>query len=183
MKKHNLLYLLGLASLPIIIAGLFVLFINIQAYFRYDQSFFTARYQALYSNPSAVSAALEKAIRTNDLALYAELTGLRSKPRSIKYDPNMRLATLLEVSDNGYFKYLYFDVRTYERATYFIKKVMDRWVVVPQNAYYYYDSGQWLVVFTPLTLIWWGALIVCTLVLTVYRYAAKIREDLFKGRT
>ena len=182
MKKHHLLYFTGLAFFPLVVAGLFVLVVTIRAQFRYDQNFFTSRYQALYSNPSMVAEALEEAIRTNDQTLYADLTGLRTKLRSIEHNPNIRLATLLEVDDAGYFEYLFFDVKTYARSPFFIKKVMDRWVVVPQDMYFYLDSGRWLVVFTPLALIWWGALLVGALAILIYRSAARFRENLYKGK-
>jgi hypothetical protein len=182
MKKHHLLQFAGLAFLPLAVAGLLVLVVAIQAQFRYDQNFFTARYQDLYSSPSIVAEALEKSIRTNDPPLYAELTGLRKKSRPIEHNPNIRLAILLQVDDAGYFQYLFFDVKTYARSTFYIKKVMGRWVVVPQDMYFYLDSGRWLVFFTPLALIWWGALLIGALVILIHRSAARFREGIFKGK-
>lgn len=181
LKKLHWLHFAGFASFPILATGLFVLVVIIQAQYRYDPEFFTPRYQVLYSSPSAVIEALEEAIRTNDATLYAELIGLKKKPSSIEHHPDIRFATLLEVNEAGYFQYLFFDVKTYKRASFYTKKVLNRWVVVPQDAYFYFDSGKWLVILTPLALAWWSLLIVVELAILIYRSAARFREDLFKG--
>ncbi len=181
MKKQHWFRLAGFAIFPLLVAGLFILVVTIQAEFRYNQDFFTLLYQDRYSSPGTVASALEKAIQTSDQDLYLELTGLRKKPTPIKHNPNIRLTILLEVDEAGYFQYLFFDVKTYERALFFLKNVMNRWIVVPQDAYFYLDSGRWLAVFTPLALIWWGTLFVVELAILVYRTAARFRESLFKG--
>ena len=181
LKKLHWLYFVGFASFPILATGLFVLVVTIQAQYRYDPKFFTLRYQVLYSSPSAVIEALEEAMRTNNSALYAEVIGLKKKPSSIEHNPDIRFATLLEVNDAGYFHYLFFDIKTYKRASLYTKKVLNRWVVVPQDAYFYLDSGKWLVILTPLALVWWSLLIVVELAIFIYRSAARIREDLFSG--
>jgi hypothetical protein len=161
-------------------AGIFVLIANLQAWLRYDPRYFSPEYQSTYEAPSAVASALEKVIRTDDQALYEELTGLRFRPRPLEPNPNMRLALLLEVDEASYFQYLFFDVKSYRRATYYIKPVMDRWVVVPQDVYFYWDSGRWLAVFAPLALIWWGAFAVGGSAYWVYWSAAKFREERFR---
>jgi len=157
-----------------------MLIANLQAWFRYDLRYFTPEYQSMYEVPGAVAIALERAVRTGNHALYEELTGLRSRPRPIEPNPNLHFATLLDTDEAGYFHYLYFDVKTYERSTFYIKQVMDRWVVVPQDVYFYWDSGRWLVVYTPLALIWWGALAVGGSAYWIYWSAAKFREQLFR---
>lgn len=158
-----------------------MLVVSIQAQFRYDPDYFTPRYQILYSSPRATIEALEKAIQTGDSIVYAELIGLRKKPSAVKHKPDIRLAMLMEVDDAGYFHYLFFDAKTYERSPFYLKKLPGRWVVVPQDAYFFLDSGKWLVIFTPLALIWWSLLIVVELAIFIHRYAARVRESLFKG--
>lgn len=165
---------------PLVAAGIFILIANLQGWFRYDVRYFSPEYESTYEAPGAVAVALEEAIRTDDQALYEELTGLRFRPRLIEPNPNLRLAILLEVDKVGYFHYLYFDVKTYKRSTFYIKQVMDRWVVVPQDGYFYWDSGRWLVVFTPLALIWWGALAIGGFAYWVYWSAARFREERFR---
>jgi hypothetical protein len=141
--------------------------------------YFTPEYQAVYESPSAVTIALEEVIRTGNPALYKELTGLRLRPRPIESNPNLRFAILLDVDAVGYFQYLYFDVKTYERSTFYIKQVMGRWVVAPQDVYFYWDSDRWLTVFIPLALMWWVTLAVGGLAYWVYWSGAKFREKLF----
>lgn len=157
-----------------------MLIAQFQTWFRYDMRYFTPEYQSTYGAPGAVAFALEGAIRSGDQALYKELTGLRARPRPIEPNPNLVFAVLLEVDEAGYFQYLYFDVKTYERSTFYIKQVMDRWVVAPQDVYFYWDSGRWLVVFTPLALIWWGALAVGGSAYWIYWSSARFREQLFQ---
>ena len=180
MKKRYWLYFVVAGLFPLCAAGIFIFIANLQAWFRYDMRYFTPEYQSAYESPGAVAVALESAIRTSSQALYEELVGLRFGPHPIKPNPNMRLAILLDVDEAGYFQYLYFDVKTYVRSTFYIKRVMDRWVVVPQDPYFYWDSGRWLVVFTPLALIWWGTLIVIGAAYWVYSSSAKFRDQLFR---
>jgi hypothetical protein len=87
---------------------------------------------------------------------------------------------LLKIDDAGYFQYLYFDVKTYERIVYNVKQVNGRWVVVPRDAYYYLDSGKWLIVLIPSVTIWWSLLIVIGVAIFIFRIAAKARARLFR---
>lgn len=163
--------------LPLVIAGSYILFVHIQALFRYDNAYFTPQYQKRYDAPSTVAVELEKIIRTGDFGALAEITGLRKRINPPKPDPNIRLTVLMKVDDAGYFHYLYFDTKTYERSTFYVKKVMGRYVMVPQDAYFYLDSGQWKVVFGPLATIWWVLLGVTMFGLFIYRAAAKFRNS------
>jgi hypothetical protein len=180
LNKQHWLRFAGAALFPLCAAGIFILIANLQAWFRYDMQYFAPEYQSTYEAPGAVASALESVIRTDDQALYKELTALRFRPRPIEPNPNMRLTVLLQVDEAGYFQYLYFDVKTYRRSTYHIKQVMDRWIVVPQDVYFYWDSGRWVTVFAPLALIWWGALAIGGSAYWVYRSAAKFREQRFR---
>jgi hypothetical protein len=180
MKKNPWLYFAGFAILPLLLAGLFILFSNIQALLRYEGSYFSPEYQEKYNSPGTVAEGLDRAIRNGDLALVKELTGIRGTPHLPSSNTNLRLTILLEVDDRGYYHYLFFDTRTYRRAVFYIKEIRERWVWVPQDSYFYWDSGRWLVVFTPLATIWWAAQTVTGLALLVYRAGARVRESLFK---
>jgi len=172
---------IGLALLPLLIAGLFILYVVIQTPFRYDMSYFTPQYQEIYSAPGHVAATLEEVLHTSDATLYSELTGLRLKARVPEANPNMVLTIVLDVDELGYFHYLYFDVKTYERAVYYIKEVNDRWVVIPEDASFAYNSGRWLVTFAPLAAIWWVILFFVGLGLLIYHRSARFREELARG--
>jgi len=180
MKQYHWIRLALAALIPLCAAGIFILIAHLQAWFRYDARYFTPEYQSSYESPGDVAVALESAIRTSNQVLYEELTGLRFEPHPIRHNPNLRLAILLDVDEIGYFQYLFFDVKTYERSAFYIKQVMDRWVVVPQDAYFYWDSGRWLAVFTPLALIWWGVLIIGGFAYWIYWSGTMFREKLFR---
>lgn len=173
---------IGLALLPLLLAGLFILYVVVQIPFRYDMSYFTPQYQEIYSAPGNVAVALEEVLRTGDSLVYAELTGLRLKARAPQANPNMALTIVLDVDELGYFHYLYFDVKTYKRAVYYIKEVNDRWVVVPEDAIFAFKSGRWLVTITPLAAIWWAILIFSGLGVLIFYKSARIREDLARDR-
>ncbi len=181
-SKLSLLIFIGLALLPLLLAGLFILFVLVQIPFRYDISYFTPQYQELYDGPGDVAAALEEVLRTGDSRLYSELTGLRREARTPEANPNMVLTIVLEVDELGYFHYLYYDVRTYRRAVYYIKEVGERWVVIPEDAIFAFNSGRWLVTFTPLAAIWWVILFFVGLGVMIFRGSARFREELARGQ-
>ena len=172
---------IGLALLPLLLAGLFILYVVVQIPFRYDMSYFTPQYQEIYSAPGNVAVALEEVLQTGDSLLYSELTGLRLKARAPQANPNMALTIVLDVDELGYFHYLYFDVKTYRRAVYYIKEVNDRWVVVPEDAIFSFNSGRWLVTFTPLAAIWWAILIFSGLGVLTFNWSARYREEIARG--
>jgi hypothetical protein len=161
---------------------MFILFVIVQIPFRYDISYFTPKFQEMYSAPGDVAVALEEVLRTGDSLVYSELTGLRLKARAPEANPNMALTIVLEVDELGYFHFLYFDVKTYERAVYYIKEINDRWVVVPQDAVFAFNSGRWLVTFLPLAVIWWVILFIAGLGFVIFRASAKFRKELARGQ-
>ncbi len=184
MFMNKRLYWIGLAVFPLLAVGLYVTFVKVQAHFRYDNAYFTTKYQDVYAAPGLVAFELEQALRTGDTAHLAVLQGLRQRPRPFEPMPNVRLLILWEVDDANYFNYLYFDERTYLRYMYHFKEVRDRWVVVSEDAYFYFDSGRWLDVFTPLAAVWWGVFIVVWLSLFLFQRSARIRAELwhFEGK-
>jgi hypothetical protein len=168
-----------LALAPLLIAGLYVLGAQIYGLFRYDQAYFSAEYQSAYPSPGAVAIDLEQVLRTGDTELYADLTGLRREATLGAQRPNVVLSILAEVDERDYFHYLYVDMGTYRRETYHVKEVNGRWIVSPEDAFFYFDSGRWLGVWTPIALIWWCLLIVFILVTLVSRTAAGTRQTLY----
>jgi hypothetical protein len=168
--------LIGLAVIPLLLAGLYAVAMEINAQFRYDESFFSPAYQEAYPSPGAVARALEGILKRGDTRQYHELTGLRRSPQALKPHPNKGLAILLEVDDHDYFHYLYFDTDSFQRDTRYIKEMKSRWVVSPEDVFFFYDSGRWVSVVFPLALVWWLLLIVYMLAWLVWRAAAKTRS-------
>jgi len=169
---------IGIAMIPLLIAGLYIMGVIIHGAFRYDNTFFTPEYQDQYFSPGSVAVDLEHALRTGDSELYAQLTGLRSSPIASEEKPDIVLSILIDVDDRDYFHYMYFDLGTYLRETHYIKEVKGRWIVSPQDAYFYYDSGQWMKVFAPITAVWWAILIVVALISYVSKRTAQMRTSM-----
>jgi hypothetical protein len=180
MKRHTVFLGIGLFLLPLFAAGAFILVVRFQGFFRYDQSYFTEHYQELYPSPGAVVSAIELALHDNTPAIFAELTGLRHKMRPPQANPDIRLMIVLKVTDRGYFQYLFYNVKTYERIVFNVKEVNGRWVLAPRDIHYFLDSGDWLLFFLPAAAIWWSVLSVIAAGTAIYRLAARFREQLFR---
>jgi len=168
---------ISLALAPLIIASTYILVVNIHSLSRYDQAYFNAGYRETYNSPGTVARDLEQALRNGDAQLYSELTGLRGKARIVPPRPSIVLSILIDVDDRDYFHYLYFDINTYLRETHYIKEVNGRWLATPQDAYFYFDSGQWTKVFAPLAAVWWAIFMVIALAIYVSRSAARTRAS------
>jgi hypothetical protein len=177
MKRQTVFLGIGLFLLPLFAAGMFILVVRVQALFRYDRSYFTPHYQELYSSPGAVASAIELALHNDTPAVFAELTGLRRKIRPPQANPDLHLMVLLKVTDAGYFQYLFFNVKNYQRIVYNIKKVDGRWVMVPRDLTYFLDSGDWLLFFSPAVTIWWSVLAVIAIGMAIFYLAARFREE------
>ena len=145
----------ALVLIPLILAGLYIVAVQVNAIFRYDKTYFNQEYVETYASPGAVARALEGALQNGDTQLYNELTGLKREFNEMSPQPNLHFSILVEVDDQDYFHYLYFDMDTMHRATHYVKEAKGRWVTVPQDAFLYFDSGQWMKVFMPVTLSWW----------------------------
>ncbi len=180
MKSRTVYIWIGLFLLPLIAAGIFILALRLQGLIRYDPSYFTEHYQELYPSPGAVASAIELALHNNTPSIFAELTGLRHKIRPPQPNPDIHLMVVLKVTDSGYYQYLFFNVKTYERIVYHIKKVDGRWVMVPRSPYYFLDSGDWLLFFIPAATIWWSLLAVVAVGTAIYRLAARFREQQYR---
>ncbi len=179
MKKWVVYLGIGLFLLPLFAAGLYIMFVRIEALFRYDQTLFTSDYQKQYASPGSVAIAIEQALNTGDLSIFTELTGLRSRFRPPEANPNLRLMVLIDVSEAGYYQYLYFDVKNYHRFVFNTKQVDGRWVMAPQDTYYYLDSGDWLLFFTPFLSLWWSLLAVISASVGIFTLAKRFRQQLY----
>jgi hypothetical protein len=180
MKRRTVYIGIGLFLLPLFAAGGFILTVRALALFRYDPSYFTPHYQELYPSPGTVASAIEQALHDDTPSLFAELTGLRLKIRPPQANPDVRLMILWKVTDKGYFQYLFFNTRTYHRIIYNIKQVDGRWVWVPRDLYYFLDSGDWLLFFSPAAAIWWIVLTVTAVGLGIFSIAARFREQQYR---
>jgi len=175
----NLRWVLAAALLPLLLAGLFALAVEIQALRRYDPAYFTITYVERYDTPGSVARVLERALQSDDRMLLAELQGLR-RPASFQTSPDLIFVMLWERGDR-YISYLYFDMQTYERHMYYFEQVGERWVVTPPDAWYYLHSGRWLGVFLPVAITWWLVQAVVVLVVLVFRLSARLRELRYGG--
>jgi hypothetical protein len=181
MKRRRLYWFVSLALFPILVALLYILIVRIEALFRYDERYFTSEYQELYSAPGPVAIVLEQALQSGNQELYDEITALRGSSKALEANPDIIMTIMLEADDMGYYHYLYLDMGTFRRSTYYVKEQNNRFVMVPEGPYFYLDSGAWLEFFTPLALIWWLILIVYQLGNFFFRVAARIREERFRG--
>lgn len=180
-NQHNLsganliLKILLLALIPVVLAGAFLLGARIHARFRYDETYFSAAYQQQYASPGSVAIALEQALQQGDSQLYAELTGMQ-REFTLEAYPELAYMLLVEVDQADYFHYLYFDFDTFHRQTHYIKEQNQRWIAVPEDVYFYFDSGQWLRVFFPLALTWWVFLLAFSIIKGLSHLGARTRS-------
>lgn len=185
MKPYiNLRWVLAATLLPLVLMGLFVLVVQVQSVRRYDPAYFSDTYAERYDTPGSVARALEGALQTDggkprDRELLAELQGLR---RTVAFETSPKIIfIMLWERDDRYFTYMYLDMQTLRRHPHYVEEVKGRWVVSPADAHYYFYSGRWLVVFTPLALVWWLLEIVVVLGLLVYRLSARLRVQMYGG--
>ena len=177
----NLRWVLAAALLPLVLVGLFMV-VQVQSVSRYDPAYFSEVYAERYDTPGAVARALEGVLQTDDRALLAELQGLR-RLAAFKTSPKLIFVTLVRYTTwergDRYMSYLYLEMDTYKRHMHYIEQVGERWVVSPPDAHYYLHSGRWLVVFTPLAIVWWFLEIVVTLAVLAYRLSARLRAQMY----
>jgi hypothetical protein len=178
-RHRHWLWILLLGLVPVFAIGAYAGWHAAQAHTRYAPAYFAAEYQERYAAPGAVARAWELALQTSDPLLVEELTGLRNPPR-IEPNPDIILTILLDTDAAGYYHYLYMDLDTYQRATYYIKEVRGRWVVVPEDLYFYWDSGRWQAVVSPIVAVWWLVLLVAGVAISLFRIGAGARESMLR---
>jgi len=173
-KLINWRWIAVLTILPVLIGVLYIAGVEIYENYRYDNGYFSAEYAELYDTPGAVARSLEAALQSADTNLIAELNGMRANSRPLESNPNLILTILLEVKSD-YYHYLYFDMDTFKRYPHYIKEVDNRWVHVPGDIYYFYDSGEWMTVYTPIAIIYWVLVYAVFLGLLFYRLTGRAR--------
>ncbi len=170
-------YVVLIMLLPLLIAAFFLAGMAIYGTQRYNDAYFMPTYQQRYDSPGAVIRPLEHALQTGNSQLYAELTGLRHAPPALQADPNLSFVMLIEIDKAHYYHYLFFDEKTMTRMTVHIKEVKGRWVVVPDDLYFYYDSGRWLSAYLPIAGVWWAVWIIVWLLQMVSSVSACYRRE------
>lgn len=174
----NLRWVILLALVPLVVAGLFSATVKVRGLTRYDSTFFDETYCERYDTPGAVARALETALQDADEQLLRELQGLR-QPANFETGPKIILVMLWEHGDR-YFTYLYFDMDTMERHAHYVEKTGGRWVVAPTDAHYFFHSGRWLRVWMPIAVVWWLVEAVVVMALWVYRLSARVRSEMLE---
>jgi len=175
VKKSQIFRAVTLVLVPLIIAGIYILGVQIHGLFRYDQDYFAPEYQEAYNSPGMVAIALENALQNGDTQLYAELTGLNKDVGEMTPKPDLHYSILVDVDERDYFHYMYFDFDTFLRDTHYVKEVDGRWVAVPQDAYFYFDSGEWMKVFGPVSASWWVLLLAIAIMKMLSRMGSRTR--------
>ena len=177
INKKQAYYFVALMLAPLLVIGLYILGMTIYARFRYDQAYFTPEYAQKYYSPGEVARALETVLKEGDEQTYAALSGLRRDPPDLEPQPRISLSILIDVDEQDYFHYLYFNTETFRRSTHFIKEVENRWVVVPEDLYFYFDSGQWTKVVMPIAVTWWILWLVAAVARLLYLAGARTRAE------
>lgn len=173
-KLINWKWFVILIILPVLIGVLFIAGMEFYRNYRYDLGYFTAEYAERYNNPGSVARSLEVALQVADTNLIAELNGMRARPKPLEPNPSLILTILIEVKED-YFHYLYFDMATFRRHPHFIKEVDNRWVHVPGDVYYYYDSGEWMKFYSPLAITYWVLVCAVSLGILFFRLTKRAR--------
>ncbi|HJO32851.1 MAG TPA: hypothetical protein QGI62_01780 [Anaerolineales bacterium] len=152
LQRHRKWLLLAVLA-PLLASALFVALALAQSRQRYRADYFTERYRQRYASPGAVVTALERSLASGDFGMQAELQGLR-RPRDFGASAQMEMAVRLQ-SSRGYEAYLFYDAARKTRHVFYVHAVRGRWVLVPEDAYFYLHSARWLRVALPLALSWW----------------------------
>lgn len=180
MKQYKLVdkrQFILLMSAPIIAIVVIFIVAGVQSIGRYNPAYFNDEYNERYASPGQVASDVERALRTNDAALWLEAHGTSYTP-AFEPKPNVILAILLDAQDR-YFDYLYSDFRTFDRYTYHIKQAGSRYVVVDEDVYYYVDSGRWSAVVMPLAYTWWLLIVLYSVMKALNRYMAGVRDQMY----
>ncbi len=149
----GLRWILTVAFLPFALLGLMVLAMPLYGRVRYDPAYFSASYLGRYATADATARAFEQAMQRGDREALAELYALRWHS-TFSTEPSLTLVMLWGRTSH-YATYLYLDRSTYERTLVPLEEVQGRWVVSPQDVYYYLRSGQWRGAFWVGGGVWW----------------------------
>lgn len=146
--------------LPLLGAGIFILIGTVQGIpaLRYDPAYFSAEHAATYDSPREVLFGLEEVFKTGDRQLLAEVEGLR-RPRSVARNPRLFGALMWE-RDEHYFSYMYWDSETWDRYLVHTEQRDGRWIVVPEDAFFFLRTGLWLRAWLPIAVVYYIAEVV-----------------------
>jgi len=184
MKKSKLIdwqYVLGLLIFPFFLLALVLLAGWVMGKIRNHPTYFTNEYVERYSIPSQLLTDLETAIRNGDSLLMAKIQG--SRPSSEEIEPLPKVRFLIFWDEEGkYSDYLFMDTSNYHRYMQHIKVVNNRYVRVPEDLYYFVDSGKWVYTFGPIYAMWWLVVILFTIGVWIYRYTDSIRNEMYGPR-
>ncbi len=171
-------YVLGLMVLPPVVLVLLFLIAGIQGLLRYNPAYFTQEYLARYSQRVSVINDLENAIEKGDAGQMAIIRGTRQVPSGLKPLPDVHF-TIFWDQEGKYWNYLFQDTSTYTRYMQHLRLVNGRYVVVPENLYFYMDSGLWKTFFFPLAIVWWVIVALFTLGTWLYRAMIRVRKEMY----
>ncbi len=174
----GIVWVLVVALLPLVVLALFYLTVRVQEANRYAPEYFAPVYQERYYAPGPAALALEQALRTGDMDLVVELQGRR---QPVPVETGKIIFVMLWERQDPFLAYLYLDMDTLHRYTYYFEEVDGRWVFTTADGHYYLRSGRWASVFFPLAITWWLAGGLGLLVVWVYRLLARVRELQWRG--
>ena len=164
---------------PLLVTGIGFLVALIQEQTRYNPDYFSQQYLDRYRLPRVLVEDLEHALQTGDAQMVAVLQGTHQAPARIEPQPDLVYSTLMG-RDDEYLHFLFYDTVTFHRYSAYVKMERGRYILVPENLYYYMDSGRWTEVFVPPAVVWWGVLLVAALAVGIYRLLARIRRENFR---
>ena len=151
---HWLRWTVVVAVLPFAVLGLVALADRLAGNARFDPAYFTAPYLERFATPTAAVKSLEIGLRRGDLALIAELQGLR---RPVSFTTSSGI-TFVEFWENcgPYRVYLFLDRQTYKRSLIPFEEVQGRWVAGPRDLRFHLRSGHWRTPFLIGAGVWWA---------------------------
>ncbi|KAA3645026.1 MAG: hypothetical protein DWQ07_16655 [Chloroflexi bacterium] len=152
-----LLWIGGLALLPLLFAGIYILLVSPQERDRFDAQYFDTGFQQKYAGFADVLEAGQSLASSPEDGLYRELTGL-TVPGTVpenSLNGDVRYFRLPDDEPPDYRIIRYYEHLGKRSVVHYYTEVDGRWVLVPRDAYFYYDTGLWLQTWMPLTVTWW----------------------------
>ncbi len=160
-----------------IVAAVFIAIASAQgiAALRYDDALFAEAYQQKYDSPRAALDGLEQVFRTGDRTLLKELEGTR-RARPLLMTSDLFGAVMWSREHNLY-SYMYWDADTFDRYLFHLDEIGGRWVVVPEDAYFFLRTGLWQATWLPIALVYWLAEIAALFVIGLARMSRRWQRN------
>lgn len=176
-RSIHAFHILAIAAiLPLVIAAIFAGIVRLSNLNRFDPAYFTSDLIGEYGFANAAAIDLEKALRENDSDLLVKLEGLR-QPVIFTASKKTTIERVTYTNNDRYREVMMIDRGTYRARRYHLGLEQGRWVVVPDDTYYYLDSGRWLAVWLPPSIIWWLAETTVTLMMLIWYFGGRFRRD------